>query len=104
MKKMLILITIFAICSSSAFADDFKIEKEGEKYKITSFVMAEEADTTKKVKVKAEIIVTTKGQLEELLRRINDNITQLQSNLTQSQAAKENIQRRIDIITGMETE
>jgi len=103
MKKVVILlITILLFCSSLAMADDFKIEKEGDKYRIISFAMVEEADSDKKVKVKAEVVVTDKRNLENLLKRINDNIAKLETNLAQSRVAKDSIQSRIDVITGME--
>ena len=103
MKKVVILlITILLFCSSLAMADDFKIEKEGSKYKITTYAMVEEADSVKQVKVKAGAMTTTKGNLERFLKEIDQNITKLQSDLVLVQIAKDNIQSRIDIITGIE--
>jgi len=102
MKRIICLMIVMVLCSSLVFADDFKIEKEGNKYKITSFAMVEEANTDKLVNVKAGVITTTKGNLERFLEEINQNIVKTQSDLVKIQAAKDNVQSRIDTITGIE--
>ena len=102
MKIVICLLLVGLMFTSLAMADDFKIEKEGEKYRITTYAMVEEADSDKLIKVKTGAMATTKLNLEGLLKRVNDNIAKLEQQLAQSQIAKDNIQSRIDTITGIE--